>query len=245
MKSLIKSLTLTELSDFLGFSEKLELNNTKSLHQWKMELDDQPIFRYLYRNFRPKRHLEFGTWQGAGVIYCVEECDATVWTINIPFGEFKNGKKVYGLYKDEINHVHEWVQKIGLEKKDDYVTDSFGFIGRYYLEKEYGHRVCQIYCDSKNWDTKNYPKGFFDSVLIDGNHNMDYVINDTFKSLPLLRNKGLMMWHDYCPPVYADFECVKNVIDAINYMSYDLSMYFKELIWINKSWILIGIKDER
>ena len=31
------------------------------LDRWKMEIHDAPIFRYLYRTFRPKRHLEFGT----------------------------------------------------------------------------------------------------------------------------------------------------------------------------------------
>ncbi|HQH70675.1 MAG TPA: hypothetical protein PK360_01215, partial [bacterium] len=59
----------------------------KPLTQWKMEIDDSPIFRYLYRHFRPRRHLEFGTWQGTGVLYCLEECEATVWTLNLPRGE--------------------------------------------------------------------------------------------------------------------------------------------------------------
>jgi hypothetical protein len=30
-------------------------------------------------------------------------------------------------------------------RRREHPTDSFGFIGRFYLEKQLGHRVCQIF----------------------------------------------------------------------------------------------------
>src|SRR5258705_2294619 len=87
-----------ELHHRLRLNEPLQYPPT-SLHKpfskWKMEVDDAPILRYLYRHLRPSRHLEFGTWEGTGTCYCLEECDASVWTINLPEGERIEGRPVY------------------------------------------------------------------------------------------------------------------------------------------------------
>jgi len=97
-----------------------------------------------------------------------------------------------GLFHDagELAAVQAWAQRIGLPQQTSYVTDTLGFIGRLYLERELGHRVCQIYCDSRQWDTSAYPPEFFDTVLIDGGHQREIVISDTRKALPLLRSGG-------------------------------------------------------
>lgn len=243
MKDYITTLGTRIIDTIFNFKENFNIVNSKELFFWKMELDDQPIFRYLYRNFKPVRHLEFGTWQGEGVAYCLEECDATVWTINLPFGEKTiDGKNVYGYYSEDLKSLELWSKKIGLVVQDHCYTDNLGFVGWKYLDKNYGNRVCQIYCDSREWDTRNYPESFFDSVLIDGGHHKDIVINDTLKALPLLRSGGIMMWHDYCPPVYEKFECVRGVMDGIKGIELELKKYFNKLYWINPSWILFGIK---
>lgn len=234
------------LHKLLGFKEELKISIDtffKPFLDWKMEIDDASIFRYIYRNYRPSRHLEFGTWQGQGVLYCLEECNATVWTINLPFGEGKpDGSCAYGHYKSELPSIQTWAKKIGLPQRDSYRTDSIGFIGRFYLEKEMGHRVCQIYCDSRKWDITNYPSGFFDSVLIDGGHTKDVVINDTLKALQLLRTDGLIMWHDFCPPLYNESDVVRGVIDGLKILWDDLVMQMKQIFWIYPSHILIGVK---
>jgi len=233
----------SNLHNYFNFKEPFFFENKMDLQLWKMEVNDQPIFRYIYRNLKPKRHLEFGTWQGAGLIYCLEECEATVWTINMPFGEktFDNNT-AYGLYDYEISDAQKWAAKIGFSEQKSYCTDSIGFIGRFYLEKKLGHRVCQIYCDSRDWDISNYPEGFFDTVLIDGAHQKAIVINDTYKALKLLKRDGIIMWHDFCPPVYEKFECVTGVMDAVNEIYPMLKNELKEIFWINPSWILVGIK---
>ncbi|MFB3786089.1 MAG: FkbM family methyltransferase [bacterium] len=233
-----------ELHKKMGWSTPLDYpaaSLRKPLIQWKMEVDDSPIFRYLYRHFRPRRHLEFGTWQGTGVLYCLEECEATVWTLNLPRGEtLPDGSPAYSVPASEAPDVPAWVRPV----PGGYQTDSCGFIGRYYLERNLGKRVCQIYCDSREWDIANYPEGFFDSALIDGGHQEDIVANDTRKAMQLVRSGGLILWHDFCPrpEVLNAYECARGVYRAIQASRPWLQTHMKELFWIYPSWILMGIK---
>jgi MoaA/NifB/PqqE/SkfB family radical SAM enzyme len=238
--------SVKDLHKKLGFARPIDYpvgSLIKPLAEWKMEIDDAPIFRYIYRHFRPRRHLEFGTWQGTGTVYCLEECDATVWTINPPFGEDRpDGDAAYGHDEAELPFVRAWAKKVGLLEKDSYKTDTIGFIGRFYLEKEIGHRVCQIYCDSRKWETSNYPTDFFDTVLIDGGHAKDVVINDTLKAFKLLRPGGIIMWHDFCPPVWDRYETTIGVTEAVLEMWDWIQENTSQIFWIYPSYILLGVK---
>lgn len=225
--------------------------SSKSLAEWNMELDDGPIFEFLYKSFRPRRHLEFGTWQGWGTSLCLESCDATVWTINLPDGESRpDGDWAYSerLLNPSTSPSGAIVSaEFGQDQQGINVyhrTDAGGYIGRCYREKALGHRVCQIYCDSLNWDTSNYPANFFDSVLIDGGHQPDVVVSDTRKALQVLRPGGLILWHDFCPVpgIRAQFASVKGVAEAIEMILPELGPQLTRLCWIDPSWILMGIK---
>lgn len=238
-----------EVGKRLGFGEALSLPREslgKSLCAWKMELDDFPILRFLYRNFRPRRHLEFGTWQGAGVCCCLESCEATVWTINLYDGEKKpDGQWAYGepLPADEVKLL--WGER--QEATGATVlcrTDSLGFIGRLYHKRNLGHRVCQIYCDSRAWCTRNYPSDFFDSALIDGGHTRELVANDTRKALQVVRAGGLLLWHDFCPDAEVVQNCssTQGVLAAIKADWDWLQSNLSDLFWIEPSWLLVGIK---
>lgn len=50
-------------------------------------------------------------------------------------------------------------------------------------------------------DSKNYDFGFLensvDFVFVDGNHSMEYAINDSQIALSVLRPGGVILWHDY------------------------------------------------
>lgn len=262
----VPTVSVTELHNRLGFSNPLdypESSLSKPLTEWKMEVDDAPIFRYLYRNFRPRRHLEFGTWQGTGVLYCLEESEATVWTINLLGGEYlPDGSWAYysgfpvppstsiisrllSWAKRQSLPLPSWSKKKRISKDCcRYQTDSLGFIGRYYLERGLGYRVCQIYCGSHEWDISNYPKEFFDTALVDGGHTKDLVTNDTRMACQLIRSGGLIMWHDFCPKaeVYDKCPSTKGVLNAIRTNWDWLTGQMKDIFWVNPSWILLGVK---
>jgi len=253
----IPVIPVQELHTRLGFSHPIDFpisSLNKSLTEWKMDIDDAPIFRYLYRNFKPSRHLEFGTWQGLGVLYCLEECEATVWTINLPQGEkLHDGTPAYhsfsigtpSLYLRAKRKLMAWVN--GPVQTGDMFwrpSDSFGFIGRYYLDAGLGYRVCQIYCDSYQWDIQNYPPGFFDTALIDGGHSEEIVINDTNKACRLVHSGGLIMWHDFCPVGEVQNNCssTRGVVTAIKANWDWLCEQMEDIFWIKPSWILLGVK---
>lgn len=215
-----------------------------------MEVDDLPTLRYIYRNFKPSRHLEFGTWEGTGVLCCLEECNATVWTINLLEGEkIHDNSWAYSTAFSPSKGIPIWANRrlfkgANKNKIVCFQTDALGFIGRYYREKGFGNRVCQVYCDSKKWDISNYPQGFFDTALIDGGHTEDIVLNDTNKALKLVRCGGIIMWHDFCPKedVLNKYTSAKNVTNAIMENWDRIKSAMKDLFWIEPSWILIGAK---
>lgn len=242
---LVPVVDVRALHHHLGFEVPLRYPETsycKAFSQWQMEEDDAPIFRYIYRQFQPRRHLEFGTWQGTGTVYCLEESAATVWTINLPFGETSpDGTSGYsGLGSaTSVDDFLNWTRQAKI-RIDGHRTDSFGAVGWQYLQRGLGHRVCQIYCDSRGWDSSNLPPGFFDTVLIDGGHSKDVVVSDTQKALPLVRRGGLIMWHDFCAA--EPFPSTVGVMRAIAQLWPLLDSQMSQIFWVYPSWILVGVK---
>ena len=216
---------VNQLAAKLGFKEPLSYpvcSQLKLAIDWKMEIDDAPIFRYLYRNINPRRHLEFGTWQGAGAVFCLQESSATVWTISLPGGERNpDGSSAYD-------------------------GDEGMNIGRLYREQGFGNRVCQIFCNSQKWDISNYPTDFFDSVLIDGAHDPQTIAADTTKALAVLRPGGVCLWHDFCPcpSVLLNQQSSRGVVESIINNWMQISARMKELFWIQPSYILLGISHD-
>jgi predicted O-methyltransferase YrrM len=226
----------------IDFPEKWR---TLPLPAWEMAADDC-ILRHVFRNFRPNRHLEFGTWLGDGVLRCVEECDATVWTVNLPQGE--TGDAGEWAYSTRV----EDVPMAGVRRSETLVTnggtwvrtDAHGLIGRRYLDAGWGRRVCQIYSDTRDWDTRHYPRGFFDSVFIDGGHAYDIVGNDTRLAIELVRPGGLVIWHDYCPLPEVTRVCgsTRDVVGFIAESYEEIALSFDRLFWVQPSWLLFGIR---
>ena len=236
---------VSALHERLGQSGPLDYpysSRTKPFLDWKMEDDDAPILRYLYRSLRPRRHLEFGTWAGTGTCYCLEECDATVWTINLLEGELIEGKPAYSSAIDDAPDDAVPVQHV--DGRPVYQTDAGLLIGRRYREAGFGHRVCQIYCDSRTWDTSAYPRDFFDSALIDGGHSADVVLSDTRKAFEVTRPGALIMWHDFCPDptVLSAFASVVGVMSALTAHWGEIASSLQDVFWVQPSFLLIGIR---
>ncbi len=257
------------LHERLGFIETFiapESNRMRALHEWRMEENDSPILRYLWRNARPRRHLEFGTWEGRGALDCLESCDATVWTINLREGETDaQGRWAYDAWLDEFKsrqHAHDervFERIVGCSPERDSLltrtarngrtvvrTDALGAIGRLVHEAGLGHRLCQICCDSREWDCSNYPDGFFDTALIDGGHAADVVRSDTRNALRLVRAGGLILWHDYCPDAVAQEQCpsVRGVVEAIEQLAPTIDRCCCDWFWIEPSWLLLGVRND-
>ena len=240
---------LKRLGIKLGTDIPPPASSVNPLNKWEMIRDDGPILRYLFEVHQPKRHLEFGTWRGWGTCLCLETTAATVWTINLPDGEAKaDGSWAYGerVY-DTASPAGAVELRFGQDEAGPIVyhrTDAGGHIGWLYRKKELGHRVCQIFCDSRKWDNSAFPANFFDSAFIDGGHQTDVVISDTRKALSVLRPGGMIIWHDFCPvvDVCEQSTVVREVTGILEALLPEISSLFTYLSWINPSMILVGIK---
>jgi len=133
----VDTVPIDDLRHVFGWTEAVEFPakyRALLLSAWEMAADDCTL-RYVFRNLRPARHLEFGTWLGDGVLRCAEECDATVWTINLPEGEsLENGEWAYstlaeGALLSGVEAADRLVTSVGTWVR----TDAHGLIGRKYL----------------------------------------------------------------------------------------------------------------
>lgn len=216
----LKIVDVGALPSVLDRSDSLAAFQDKPLAEWKMETDDGPILDYLWRSIAPRRHLEFGTWEGFGATLVARATEAEIWTLNLPGGETNaDGETLYSS------------------------TDSGQFIGRLYREAGYGSRVHQILCDSREFDTRPFEASPFDTVLIDGGHTPDVVASDTAKALRVLKRGGTCVWHDFCPDPDALSRNLAplGVVQAVVENFEDWSARFEQLFWIRKSWILVGL----
>jgi predicted O-methyltransferase YrrM len=244
----IETVPVGEIHHILGFREPVTVPAAwrgTPLTEWSMVADGH-LLRHIFRNVRPMRHLEFGTWRGDSVLRCVEECDATVWTINLLEGESRaGGGWAYGeRARPEWESARNWSQRDGPRETEGVRTDAYGMIGINYLRAGWGKRVCQIYADSRDWDTRAYPDGFFDTVLVDGGHTAAVVEADTRNALRLVRRDGLIMWHDFCPheDVMRACESTRDVHQVIATHLEELTAPLKRLFWIEPSWLLVGVR---
>jgi FkbM family methyltransferase len=203
------------------------------LENFKTEIDEAGLYRYLWREFAPKRHLEFGTWEGVGVVLCAESCAAEIWTMNLPEGERDaEGRPVYGRQDAPADETLE-------------PGDSGERIGWRYRAAGYGDRAHQILCDSRDFADHDFTDGFFDSILIDGGHTPELVASDTNKALRLLRPGGLMIWHDFCPDpaALAASEAGRGVMQAMVTHYESWRPHFSTMFWVRPSWLFIGVKS--
>jgi predicted O-methyltransferase YrrM len=242
----VRVVDLEQLGACLGYSAPFKaaaFNKHKDYLDWRMEDDDSHILAYLYRNHQPRQHLEFGTWEGFGAVLCAQNCDAEIWTLNLPEGE-RTGEGG-PVYSRTVTVGDELPEGLAISNEASVVqTDAGEWIGWRYRAAGYGQRVRQILVDSTKWDSSSIADGSFDSILIDGGHATDVVVSDTTKSLHLLRPGGLLLWHDFCP---ADGPMIhsaatRGVVNALHAHWHEWSPNFDLLFWIRPSYLLLGRK---
>jgi predicted O-methyltransferase YrrM len=237
----VRAVAIGDLDRTLGYAEPaatIAVDTGKDYRDWTMAADDAPILAYLYRNHRPRRHLEFGTWEGFGATLCATHCDAEIWTLNLPEGERdRAGRPAYTGHSATTDSAPPISPAQG-------PTDAGDSIGWRYRAAGFTDRVHQVLVDSRAWDTSDIAPGFFDSVLVDGGHSADIVASDTDKALPLLRAGGLMLWHDFCPTAgpMTDFEATRGVVDGIHRNWWRWAPHFAQVFWVKPSFLLVGVK---
>ena len=95
------------------------------------------------------------------------------------------------------------------------IYNEFLFSGKN-IEK----KINVIFKNSLDFNHKNYINKV-DLIFIDGGHTYSVVKNDSEKSLEMLANKGIILWHDYVPGK----ESAKDVVKYIHELSKHRKIY--------------------
>ena len=75
-------------------------------------------------------------------------------------------------------------------------------------------KIKVIFENSLNFNEDKY-QNMFDLIFIDGGHTYSIVKNDSEKSFRMLKDEGIVLWHDYVPGK----ESAKNVVKYLNEIS--------------------------
>jgi hypothetical protein len=167
--------------------------------------DDLGAVLRIARHLRCRLICEIGTGHGNLTANLLHNCDeATVLTVNPPKELQTGGLITYRLDRDEI--------------------------GRVYKAKGYDCRVVQLYVNSFDVDFGEHtPPNTVDLGIIDGCHDMKFVLNDFAKLRDFIRPGGVVLFHDTHP------SCLGHLAE-----SYRACLLLRkrghELRWIEDSW---------
>jgi predicted O-methyltransferase YrrM len=140
------------------------------------------------RNGDPRIILEIGTGSGlATALMSRNAPGAVIHTVNIPPDEIGEGGK-------NVTYA-----------------PGIGDIGARY--REAGCRnVRQILANTRDWEPDFGP---IDVAFIDGCHDADFVYGDTRRILSRCRPGGLLLWHDFSPPLARAFHWIDDVCRGV------------------------------
>ena len=84
-----------------------------------------------------------------------------------------------------------------LEQKQNYKdVDELGYVGEEKLFDEDDPYIHQIWCDSAKFKPGKF-KNNIDMMFIDGSHSYEYAKSDTYLALRMVKNGGVIFWHDF------------------------------------------------
>jgi hypothetical protein len=124
---------------------------------------------------RPHKVLEIGSYRGLTTLnIAMNAPKAEIHTLDLP-PDFNPAETLF-------------------DNNDANIIRSRGFY--YYEDRPEATRIHQHYGDTATFDYAEIGTGV-DFCLIDAAHSYAYVRNDTCKTLPLLADDSLLLWHDY------------------------------------------------
>ena len=131
-----------------------------------------------------KRIFEFGTCSGktSHIMAMNAPKEGRVYTLTIHPSQLEQLS-----FENDDDRLHENIAK------EEAKFDIF-----YYSDLSSSKKIEQIFSDSKQFDESKF-RDSFDLILIDGAHTRSYVMSDSRKAFSMLKNGGVILWHDYKP----------------------------------------------
>lgn len=149
------------------------------LGEWdgNVAINELAIISFLVSKNNPKKVFEIGTFDGRTTLNIANNCprEAKVFTLDLPKKDLDvTGLKIEDGDKKFVNKDH---------------------IGHRSLSAE-NSKITQLYGDSATFDWAPYNNAI-DFLFIDGSHSYDYVMKDSLTALKIVKDQGLILWHDY------------------------------------------------
>jgi predicted O-methyltransferase YrrM len=135
------------------------------------------VMAMLCRWQNPKIAFEFGTFEGFTTLVMAmnSPSDAMIYTLDLPLKEpFKT--------------------KFTLEYYNNTFVNARGKL--YFRGTQYEPKICTLYADSAEFDESPL-RNKVDLIFVDGNHQAEYIANDTQKAFSMCSSNGIILWHDY------------------------------------------------
>lgn len=150
---------------------------------------------------RPIKYLEIGTLYGANLLAVANtyglHAKSRLYCID-PWEDYDS----YSEYKSQQNNIYQTFC--------DNIVNSEN-MKKFVVQRGYSNNIVPKMEDD-----------FFDIIYVDGNHNVEYVLEDAVMSIRKLKSGGILIFDDYCDgwpetkqAVDAFFSCYKRKIEHI------------------------------
>lgn len=140
--------------------------------------DELIIINSLIKQHHPNRIFEIGTFDGRTTLNMAANSpsEANIFTLDLP---------------QELLHSAD----LDLAPGENRFIDK-GMSGSRFKGTKEGEKITQLLGDSARFDFTPYNYSV-DLIFIDGSHAYEYVLNDSHKAMQILRDHGVILWHDY------------------------------------------------
>ena len=136
------------------------------------------VINKLVKFYASKTIFEIGTFDGRTTLNLAAHSpsDAQVYTLDLPQTEID----ATALRIDQGDRLFINKPRSGVR----------------FQNSEVAQKIIQLYGDSAKFDFSPYFNKI-DFLFVDGSHSYDYVIQDSKTALNLIREDGIILWHDY------------------------------------------------
>jgi len=144
-----------------------------------VSMDELTVLSQIVKNRRAMDIFEIGTFDGRTTVNLAHSSPqgAHVYTLDLPKKDMADSK--FGIEDGDSKYVNKDVVGERLKK---YSSENA--------------KIAQLYGDSATFDFSPYD-GKIDIMFVDGSHSAPYAKNDTEIAFKLVRNGGVILWHDY------------------------------------------------
>jgi len=132
------------------------------------------------RFVKPNRIFEFGTFKGHNTVLFAQNSGQSteVYTLDLPASD------VAAMDTKPCDGDLKYVNKTAIGQ---------------YIQQEDNNKITQLFGDSMTYDFSRFANQC-DLVFVDASHSYPFVKSDTANAVKMLREGGVILWHDYKPP---------------------------------------------